>query len=108
MTTAGSCRPWGVNGGEPGARAQDPGKGRWHADHRAQQGRGRCGKGDQLHFITWGGGGWGDPLLRDPARRFWDSAEYAEAKRLREGTGHFDVRLIEGPSPVPVSPERSS
>jgi N-methylhydantoinase B len=20
-----------------------------------------------LHFITWGGGGWGDPLLRDPA-----------------------------------------
>jgi uncharacterized protein (DUF1330 family) len=42
------------------------------------------------------------------ARRFWDSAEYAEAKRLREGTGHFDVRLIEGPSPVPVSPERSS
>jgi N-methylhydantoinase B len=23
--------------------------------------------GDQLHFITWGGGGWGDPLERDPA-----------------------------------------
>jgi N-methylhydantoinase B len=21
--------------------------------------------GDLLHFITWGGGGWGDPLLRD-------------------------------------------
>jgi N-methylhydantoinase B len=21
---------------------------------------------DQLHFITWGGGGWGDPLERDP------------------------------------------
>jgi N-methylhydantoinase B len=20
-----------------------------------------------LHFITWGGGGWGDPLQRDPA-----------------------------------------
>ena len=20
-----------------------------------------------LHFITWGGGGWGDPLERDPA-----------------------------------------
>jgi N-methylhydantoinase B len=23
--------------------------------------------GDRLHFITWGGGGWGDPLDRDPA-----------------------------------------
>ena len=23
-------------------------------------------QGDQLHFITWGGGGWGDPLERDP------------------------------------------
>ena len=22
--------------------------------------------GDQLHFITWGGGGWGDPFKRDP------------------------------------------
>lgn len=42
------------------------------------------------------------------ARRFWDSAEYAQAKRLREGTGNFDVRLIDGPSPAPVSPEPSS
>jgi N-methylhydantoinase B len=23
--------------------------------------------GDVLYFNTWGGGGWGDPLLRDPA-----------------------------------------
>ena len=23
--------------------------------------------GDELDFITWGGGGWGDPLARDPA-----------------------------------------
>ena len=22
--------------------------------------------GDLLHFVTWGGGGWGDPLERDP------------------------------------------
>ena len=22
--------------------------------------------GDVLHFVTWGGGGWGDPLDRDP------------------------------------------
>jgi N-methylhydantoinase B len=24
-------------------------------------------KGDLLYFNTWGGGGWGDPLQRDPA-----------------------------------------
>ena len=24
--------------------------------------------GDILHFRTWGGGGWGDPRQRDPAR----------------------------------------
>ena len=24
-------------------------------------------KGDLLYFNTWGGGGWGDPLERDPA-----------------------------------------
>ena len=23
--------------------------------------------GDVLHFVTWGGGGWGDPLARDPS-----------------------------------------
>ena len=22
--------------------------------------------GDVLHFVTWGGGGWGDPLEREP------------------------------------------
>ncbi len=42
------------------------------------------------------------------ARKFWDSAEYAEVKRLREGTGQFEVRLLDGHSPAPVSLERSS
>jgi N-methylhydantoinase B len=27
----------------------------------------KVGAGDLLHYITWGGGGWGDPLERDPA-----------------------------------------
>ena len=26
----------------------------------------RSDPGDRLHFVTWGGGGWGDPLERDP------------------------------------------
>lgn len=61
--------PWGVNGGLPGKRARK-------ILERADGSRTIVGnkvedvsvaKGDQLHFITWGGGGWGDPLDRDPA-----------------------------------------
>jgi N-methylhydantoinase B len=60
--------PWGVNGGEPGARARKiiervDGSttivGNKQDDITVQE-------GDLLHFITWGGGGWGDPLERDP------------------------------------------
>ncbi|QYE33787.1 hydantoinase B/oxoprolinase family protein [Polymorphobacter sp. PAMC 29334] len=61
--------PWGVNGGLPGARAR---KILERADgtetivgNKLEDLR--VGAGDRLHFITWGGGGWGDPLLRDPA-----------------------------------------
>jgi len=60
--------PWGVNGGEPGARGR-----KW-----IQRVNGTkeilpskfidvpVFPGDVLHYITWGGGGWGDALLRDP------------------------------------------
>jgi len=60
--------PWGVNGGHPGARATK-------LLERADGTREVVGnkvedvpvkEGDLLHFITWGGGGWGDPLERDP------------------------------------------
>jgi N-methylhydantoinase B len=62
-------KPWGVNGGNPGGRARKileradgsqtvvPNK---REDIAVEA-------GDKLHFITWGGGGWGDPLDRDPA-----------------------------------------
>lgn len=35
---------------------------------------------------------------RETALRFWHSAEYAEAKKLREGTGTFQVLLIDAPA----------
>lgn len=37
------------------------------------------------------------------ARRFWDSAEYAQARRLREGTGHFRVLLVDGTDVLPMT-----
>ena len=61
--------PWGVNGGEPGARGR-----KWvdRADGTREVLPSKChdvpvAPGDVLHFVTWGGGGWGDPLERDPA-----------------------------------------
>jgi N-methylhydantoinase B len=53
--------------------------------------------GDVLHFVTWGGGGWGDPLSRDPdlvaleVRRGLVSAEGAE----RYGVGVRDGAVDE-------------
>ncbi|MHA3794371.1 hydantoinase B/oxoprolinase family protein [Sphingomonas sp. YL-JM2C] len=61
--------PWGVNGGLPGERAR---KILVKADGRETIVGNKVEDieveaGDLLHFITWGGGGWGDPFDRDPA-----------------------------------------
>jgi len=61
--------PWGVNGGRPGARAtkilEKADGSRLTVPNKAEDLK--VDKDDILHFITWGGGGWGDPLDRDPA-----------------------------------------
>jgi N-methylhydantoinase B len=58
--------PWGVNGGEPGKRAR---KILEKADGSQAIVPNKIDnipvmQGDRLHYITWGGGGWGDPLDR--------------------------------------------
>jgi N-methylhydantoinase B len=61
--------PWGVNGGVPGARSrkllirEDGTRELLHS----KIDRVRVEPGDLLLSDTWGGGGWGDPLERDPA-----------------------------------------
>ncbi len=59
--------PWGVNGGLPAQRS-------WKLLERADGSQAhlpaKCDgiavqPGDLLHFVTWGAGGWGDPLERD-------------------------------------------
>lgn len=61
--------PWGVNGGEPGQRArkivEKPDGTQIIIGNKVDAYP--VEEGDLLHFITWGGGGWGDPLERDPA-----------------------------------------
>lgn len=60
--------PWGVNGGKPGARAtkiiEKPDGTRTIVGNKVEDLKVEAN--DLLHFITWGGGGWGDPLEREP------------------------------------------
>lgn len=70
--------PWGVNDGLPGKRAK---KILERKDGTSEVVSNKTddlpvSEGDQLHYITWGGGGWGDPLQRDPA---------LVAKEIRQG-----------------------
>jgi N-methylhydantoinase B len=62
--------PWGVNGGLPGARSR---KILVRTDGSEELMPSKCDRvtvnaGDLLYFDTWGGGGWGDPYERPPAR----------------------------------------
>lgn len=61
--------PWGVNGGAPGARArkilEKPDGTQIIVGNKVEDLEVEAN--DLLHFITWGGGGWGDPLEREPA-----------------------------------------
>ncbi len=59
--------PWGVNGGAPGERST---KIMRRADGSEEVLSSKCDRievyeGDELDYITWGGGGWGNPLERD-------------------------------------------
>ncbi len=60
--------PWGVRGGDPGMRST---KRLVRADGSEEWLPAKCDgvsvkEGDILYFNTWGGGGWGNPLERDP------------------------------------------
>ncbi|KAL8940203.1 MAG: hypothetical protein Q9211_002390 [Gyalolechia sp. 1 TL-2023] len=66
-------KPWGVLGGEPGARSSKTLVQYSHNEHDpprealgSKQDHIKVRKGDMLEWITWGGGGWGNPLKRDP------------------------------------------
>jgi len=61
--------PWGVNGGAPGARAhkmiEKPDGTKTIVGNKVEELA--VEPNDVLHFVTWGGGGWGDPYERAPA-----------------------------------------
>jgi len=66
--------PWGVNGGLPGRRSE---KILVRTDGSSERLPSKCDRievssGDILYFNTWGGGGCGDPLKREPERVEFD------------------------------------
>jgi N-methylhydantoinase B len=84
--------PWGVNGGLPGARGR-----KWidRAGGTREVLPSKChdvpvAPGDVLHFVTWGGGGWGDPLQRDPALV---ALEVRRGLVTADGAGRYGVVL---------------
>lgn len=82
--------PWGVNGGHPGQRAR---KVLERADGTTQIIGNKVEDvpvkaGELLHFITWGGGGWGDPLERDPQTV---ALEIRQGLVTPQGARHYGV-----------------
>lgn len=113
-------KPWGVLSGEPGARStkvlvrysKDPKNPPTEA-LGSKQDRIKVSNGDVLEWVTWGGGGWGDPLKRDPevvaleVRRRLVTAEGAQRYGVvlredgsvdEEGTGGLRERMRIMPS----------
>jgi N-methylhydantoinase B len=84
--------PWGVNGGLPGGRSR---KYIERADGTVEILQSKCDRikvneGDLLHYITWGGAGWGDPLERDPGLV---AKEVERGLVTIEGAGRYGVVL---------------
>lgn len=87
--------PWGVNGGEPGQRSR---KELVRGDGSRQILPSKCDSirvvaGDLLLFDTWGAGGWGDPLQRDPAKVL---ADVAKGLVSAEGARRYGVVVRDG------------
>lgn len=69
--------PWGVNGGQPAQRSS---KYIIRADGKREVLPSKCDRvhvypNDVVHFLTWGGGGWGDPLSRPTEKVLFDVQE---------------------------------
>ena len=85
-------QPWGILGGRPGGVSE-----KWliRADGRRTPLESKVDNvkvvpGDQIVFRTAGGGGWGDPLERDPARVHAD----VRRKLLSAGAAERDYGVV--------------
>ncbi len=87
--------PWGVLGGQVGMRST---KKLVRTDGSEEWLPSKCDgikvkAGDLLYFNTWGGGGWGDPLERDPALVL---ADVNRNLATVEGAKDYGVVIVDG------------
>jgi len=84
-----NCPPWGLWGGQPGKIAETLIKGPADAEFRRSESPRYIGDaGSEVIHRTAGGGGWGDPLERDPARVLVDVQEgYISAQSALDDYG---------------------
>jgi N-methylhydantoinase B len=84
-----NCPPWGLWGGQPGRVAETLIKGPADAEFRRSESPRYVGDaGSEVIHRTAGGGGWGDPLERDPARVLVDVQEgYISAQSALDDYG---------------------
>jgi N-methylhydantoinase B len=70
------CPPWGLNGGKQGTNGdylvREPGDNDFHTTEAFMH---PVPKDTRVIVRTGGGGGWGDPYLRDPEKVRWDVVE---------------------------------
>jgi N-methylhydantoinase B len=71
------CPPWGLWGGQPAKTAKTLVKGVSEPEFHPHQGGGRFAgpAGNEVMYLTAGGGGYGDPLEREPDRVLRDVTE---------------------------------
>jgi N-methylhydantoinase B len=94
------CPPWGLRGGKSGAIADTliklPDE---EAFHPSAGGRNVMPVGTEVRYRTAGGGGWGDPLERDPQMVLSDVVEeYISAESARTDYGVVlteDMRAVD-------------
>jgi len=87
--------PWGVLGGDTGLRSSKRlvrNDGSEESLPSKIEGI-KVKAGDVLYFNTWGGGGWGNPLERDPELVL---ADYNRRLVTEEGAKRYGVVLVDG------------
>ena len=62
------CPPWGILGGHDGAAPRVAVERPGQAPEEARKANVPVGPGDRVHVLTSGGGGYGDPLMRNADR----------------------------------------
>jgi N-methylhydantoinase B len=84
-----TCPPWGLRGGRSAQTAATLVKASDETEFHVPRGSPPVWPADtEVLYLTAGGGGWGDPLDRDPARVLRDVREgYVTATRAREDYG---------------------